>query len=253
MLAHQRRKNNQSALAVDWGRLSDVGYVSHRADLIEHFERMGERGISANQATHILERLLLRDATHVSPMNLYWPHFSKAFKNRATAKFSRLLSLESESADGASAGKIRDALLATAVEGRAALMSGYLAEELANVLGASAADMDTTISLSNLGLDSLMTVELKNRIEQETGVNLPIMEIMRGPSLDELSQLVVKQFDGPTADGTDIGPAEKIEPSVMEELDAATPEMQSAEELLARIDELSEEEIDAAMSQIQDE
>ena len=47
--------------------------------------------------------------------------------------------------------------------------------------GRPAEVLDPKQPLSDLGLDSLMAVELKNRIEAEFGVSVPVTSISKGP------------------------------------------------------------------------
>ena len=47
-----------------------------------------------------------------------------------------------------------------------------------------------------MGLDSLMMVELKNRIEKEAFISLSTVELMVGPSIRELSKVLLDQFTG---------------------------------------------------------
>ncbi len=245
-LAHQLRKQGIPALTIDWGRIADVGYVSRRQDLSDYFDKIGEMGVRSEQGTYIVEQLLLRDATHATAMNLYWPNFSKAFTNRAKGKFSTLVNVDQDSGKATTHANIRHVIGMADPENRPSLLTRYLTEELANVLGAQPDELDSDVSLNTLGLDSLMTVELKNRIEQEAGVNLPIMEIMRGPSLEEMSAMVLRQLEGDTT-SNDGQP-------VADEAVVATPDdEQSVESLLDRIDEMSEEEIEAAMQQLEND
>ena len=46
--------------------------------------------------------------------------------------------------------------------------------------------IDPAAPLTGIGLDSLMAVELKNQIDDDLGVALPLAELLYGPSLDEL-------------------------------------------------------------------
>ena len=54
------------------------------------------------------------------------------------------------------------------------------------MLGLSASKLDVQQPLSNLGLDSLMAVELKNRIAVDLGVNVPMVTFLRDPASNRL-------------------------------------------------------------------
>jgi phthiocerol/phenolphthiocerol synthesis type-I polyketide synthase D len=79
-----------------------------------------------------------------------------------------------------------EALLAGPVESRPPLIGTYLRAEAARVLGMPAERFDAAAPLSSYGFDSLMAVQLKNRIEADLGVILPMTRFLHGPSVDEL-------------------------------------------------------------------
>ena len=71
--------------------------------------------------------------------------------------------------------------------GRPALLEALLRDKVARVLGTSPDRLDGDKPLSQLGIDSLMAVELRNWLEGELQVDLPIVELMRSPSVSGLA------------------------------------------------------------------
>jgi hypothetical protein len=72
-------------------------------------------------------------------------------------------------------------------------------------MGASVEKVDLAKPLTDLGVDSLMAVELKNWVEGELRVTVPIAEVIQGPSVDRLTDILLDQLyksAGPTAPGT---------------------------------------------------
>ena len=63
--------------------------------------------------------------------------------------------------------------------------------------------LDPTMPLSSFGFDSLMAVQLKNRIEVDLYAVLPMIEFLQGPSVDELSATLLQAVDL-TASGADL-------------------------------------------------
>ena len=52
-----------------------------------------------------------------------------------------------------------------------------------------------------MGIDSLLAVELKARIERELGVAIPLLQLIKGPSLSELAGVLAASMAGDGAPG----------------------------------------------------
>jgi acyl carrier protein len=79
---------------------------------------------------------------------------------------------------------MQDLLAATAPR-RHALLLAHVQKSLAQVMALDAPELDPEESLSNLGLDSLMALELQHSLEESFGTKLPIELLMGMPSLNE--------------------------------------------------------------------
>ena len=128
------------------------------------------------------------------------------------------------------------------------LLEAYIRDLLARAMGTSPARIDSQQSLRNLGLDSLIAVEVRNRINAELGMNVPLAKFMQGDSsINALAVYAAERLtetnrgeQGKTSghsSGNGMMPAAEPSPP-LSGADAA--------DLLERIDELSEEELDRA-------
>ena len=73
-------------------------------------------------------------------------------------------------------------------EGEArALVAGLLAGEVARIFRLPPEDIELTRPLDELGLDSMMSLDLRMSIEKRFGVELPIVAISAGVSLNDLA------------------------------------------------------------------
>jgi acyl carrier protein len=77
---------------------------------------------------------------------------------------------------------------------RQVMVEKYLSESLARVFGLSSDKFDPGLSLYNLGLDSLTAVELKNRVETELLVVIPLEKLLQGPSVRQLGVEILEQL-----------------------------------------------------------
>jgi acyl carrier protein len=95
---------------------------------------------------------------------------------------------------------VRKDILAAEPEERRPLVEEFLIEQIAQVLKCSPSRVDAHQPLNRLGIDSLMAVELKNRVEADLETNLPVTALLQGPSLSQLAAQLLEGLDAPAAD-----------------------------------------------------
>ena len=134
------------------------------------------------------------------------------------------------------------ALLAAEPAERRRLLQSYLSEQVARVLGLAASKLDLQQPLSNLGLDSLMAVELKNRIAVDLKVNVPVVKFLQGFSVD---QAVTQVLDQLAAEARQ--PVGAARPGNYHSR-RSTSTTENAEQLLANLDQLSDEKVDSLLT-----
>jgi acyl-CoA synthetase (AMP-forming)/AMP-acid ligase II/acyl carrier protein len=94
---------------------------------------------------------------------------------------------------------IRKALLALKPDERPAVLEVYLKEQVAAALNIAPSMLRPRKPLTSLGIDSLMAVELKNRIESDLGAALPATVFLQGYNLSQLAEQVSNQLGTPPA------------------------------------------------------
>jgi hypothetical protein len=72
----------------------------------------------------------------------------------------------------------RAALLAASPSERRAMVEAYLRQELARLLGAPVSADDMEMPVQALGLDSLMAIQVRNRVETGLGVALSLVDFL---------------------------------------------------------------------------
>ena len=213
-LAHHRRALGLPGLAINWGHLGGVGYLARRRQLGERLERQGVRSFTIRQALTLLERSIRRGVVQVSVMRMDWSTWrGLGLTGRVSPRFADLLERAGPaSGDDRRAGlsafeSVREAGPAE----RPARVADLLRSKVARILGADPAALDGERTLLDLGLDSLMAVELRNWIETELRANLPIVELMRSPDLVRLAARLADSIGASPADAPSAGPAENVE------------------------------------------
>jgi natural product biosynthesis luciferase-like monooxygenase protein len=95
----------------------------------------------------------------------------------------------------------RNALLLHEPQERSNLLETYICEQVARVLELAPSKIDVQQPVNTIGLDSLMAIQLKNRIEGDLGVNVPVATFLRGASIAQLTLQLLPQLS--TVSGTD--------------------------------------------------
>ncbi|WP_414587921.1 SDR family NAD(P)-dependent oxidoreductase [Scytonema sp. PCC 10023] len=197
-LAHHRSTRGLPALTINWGVIADVGFVARQGEVGEHLQRVGAKSLPSLQALSMLEEFFRVEAvqTMVAPMN--WQRWCQVHAAGASPRFSYLVGEEAVCEEAGDRNSEREtlgnALMAARPTEHQQLVESRLLEQVARVLGTSAAKLDSSKPLTNLGLDSLMAVELSNRLEKALDVSVPTMKLMGGLSISQLAKELVEQL-----------------------------------------------------------
>ena len=241
-LAHHRRALGQPGLSINWGAWSGEGFADTVGGkrLAARLALLGIRSIVPAKALEALGQLLGQGATQVLAVPVDWAQY-RAFYSAGSGVplLSELARAAVEAAPpGGRTGERREALLAADPEERVHLLQTYLGEQVARSLGLSPSKLDPQQPLSELGVDSLMAVELKNRIAVDLKVNVPVVKFLQGFSVDQVVKQVLLEL---AAEGED--PAPPPMPTT-----APSGESQEAARLLANLDQLSDEQVSALLA-----
>ncbi|MDQ2626064.1 MAG: acyl carrier protein, partial [Actinomycetota bacterium] len=139
-------------------------------------------------------------------------------------------------------GGLFEAVQAADAQERQRLLETYLRDLVAGKLGLAPSGLDVTAPLNNLGVDSLITLELRIQVERELGIVVPVARLLDGPSVDSLAGWLSEQL----AAGEH---AERIPvPGTGAAPDVALPTPES--DVLAQVSDLSDEAVDALLAKM---
>jgi NAD(P)-dependent dehydrogenase (short-subunit alcohol dehydrogenase family)/acyl carrier protein len=245
-LAAYRRSRGLPGLTVSWGYLGQVGFVARHDDIAKRFKAMGVTPVSPQDALLLLGRFLRTDPVHTGVMRVEWRKWGEGIPfDVVTPRFQHLIEehaagAESSQSSGATLRALREAKPAE----RRKMLETLVRNQVARVLGIVPSKLDVEKPLSELGLDSLMAVELKNWVESDLRLNLPTVELLSGPSVVKLTEIMLKQF---SKDDTDVSTDADEQASDTAAADA--PEADVPEDV--DVDSLSDDEVDAMLEKLE--
>jgi acyl transferase domain-containing protein/NADPH:quinone reductase-like Zn-dependent oxidoreductase/acyl carrier protein len=198
-LAHHRHFLGLPALSVDWGVVSDTGYVSRNTELRQKLDQLGFSPLPAQQMLDMLGVLLREGATQVGIGNLNWQQLAKIPMIGSSKRFSFLLKPELSDRDTANGAWLIDAIMAVDPSERQAFLENHVREQLARVLDTSPSKIDVDTPLINLGLDSLMAVEMGHRMQSQLGISIPAVKFLEGMTTAGMTKYLIEHLCGDEA------------------------------------------------------
>ncbi|MEU6937523.1 amino acid adenylation domain-containing protein [Streptomyces rubiginosohelvolus] len=194
-LAHHRRAQGLPALSLDWGPWA-TGMIEELG-LVEHYvQSRGMSSLSPDTGMAVLERVIGQDhAQLVVATVVDWQVFL-AWYPSPPPLVADLAAAAVPPTDTTSGNGFLDTFRTTGEEARRALVTERFAALAATVLRTGADRIDPATGLGELGLDSLLAMELRARIHAELGVALPVVALLSGTPAGELAG---RLHDGLTA------------------------------------------------------
>jgi acyl-CoA synthetase (AMP-forming)/AMP-acid ligase II/acyl carrier protein len=188
-LARYRRTIGLPGLSIGWGAFSDVGMAA-TGGYLERLAAQGVGSLTLAQGIDVLDRLIGSDVAHIGVVPFDVRQWTDVHPEAArSTRLARLVApsrqLENEAREP------RRTFLAAAADARVPMMESLIRGHVARALRLPEERIDSDTPFRSLGLDSLMGLEVRNRLEVELGVALPATLIWRDPTLSALAQHLV--------------------------------------------------------------
>jgi acyl transferase domain-containing protein len=200
-LAHHRQERGLRAISINWGPWAEGGMAAAVGSQGQRrWAAQGFGHLTPAQGLQILERLIVTDAAQVVALPLDWSAYARQFAPGAIPPlFAHLASTEAAqppaAAAGTPVGALRERLNQATPGERLQLLQDYIRAQATNVLGLPPTQ---TISLQQplgeLGLDSLMAVELRNVLGAAVGLTLPTTIVFEHPTIARLAVCLAREL-----------------------------------------------------------
>ncbi|MEG8281346.1 type I polyketide synthase, partial [Streptomyces sp. AHA2] len=256
--AARRRAQGRPTTSLAWGlwHQAGIGMTSHLGTAeLARMRRQGIAPMPCDQGMALLDTVLARPAGDFVPVLLDLRAVQKEADQagEVPALFRALLRARPRRAVGGSGpgdgpggagGGLRERLLATPGEQRTELVTDMVLGEVATVLGLpGTGTLVPQQVLKDLGLDSLMAVELRRRLCAQTGLSLPATLAFDHPTPEHITRLVLSRMDLPSTPAPASGTAADHDPASLPSWSdpAETQEEErSVDEINAELDALLE-------------
>ncbi|WP_188114006.1 type I polyketide synthase [Streptomyces apricus] len=232
-LAHHRHAQGLPATVVNWGFWDSVGMVARKEEEDERtLLPQGMASFSPADGLALLGRILAEGRVQTAVLPADWPAWARAYPRAATAPLlqhltgdrsgRRVPSSEERVVEPAAPSQVAEpaaqppvaapVVTATAPEPVAAAqptsqapassqavpsseLLDFLKQEVAVVMGLRAERINVSRPLNRLGMDSLMAVELRNRIERRYQIKLPMVQLLKDGTVTTVAQALATELN----------------------------------------------------------
>lgn len=189
-LAHSLRAKGVPAISINWGALGESGVVARDERLVGMLASAGITALSDAEAIAALEQTLRRDDAQTGIFKVEWGRWFEAHPHLADDPRFQALRRGAEDAVGNDAvSQIRSSLAGASKEQRLRAIEEHLQDVLAATLKMAKETVPLDRKLNELGVDSLMVLELSLGIQDRIGITFSAMEFLKGPSLQQLAAM----------------------------------------------------------------
>lgn len=239
-LVEHRRAQALPALSIAWGPWSEVGMAAD----VHNLQRLAQHGmgmVPPDKGLDLLEDLILERKTGAMgalPMN--WDVWARTRGYAAqTPYFASLLSGLQGASSGGNGRVTRASLTGKSPDEQMELLLAAIRRTVCNTLMIDADHVELDAPLISIGLDSIVSLELKDRIESSIDVIVRTNALVSGKSIRDLAeQFRAELTDTPKETGS----------AATQTVGTLVPGANGYEAVLERIDDLTNAEIEAILS-----
>ncbi len=219
-LAYYRQSKGLAALVINWGALGGEGYVARNERVAEYLARQGTTPLTPGEVVVLMESFLNAGTTQAMALRVDWTKWRQSFRGSQESPLLENIfaaGIEGPESNGAKSDwrvKIEAAPAAERID----VIGHAVRDVVGSVLRVKPEGLRLDQPLTDLGLDSLMAVEIENSIESAIGVALPPASLMRARTIGQIAMLISEHMGG-AADGASATPVVTVEPESADKVD----------------------------------
>ena len=236
-LAHYRRAHGLPAISINWGAWKKVGMALTVGGKRE--SQWAVKGLNALAPQLMLDALdvaLGQRPAQIGVFSVDWPTFLRQFDDEARPQFFEAFSPKHEHSHRAQQ-RFLQQFEAMPFHTRREFLLRRLGEQVAEVLGiSSSVEIDLQRGFFDMGMDSLTSMELRNRLQSMLECSLPTTIAFKYPTVESLGNYVLSEILSREVPA--VSSQKSLKPSDI-----------PCDKLLNEVKQLSEQELEAIIAQ----
>lgn len=201
-LANYRRSLALPAAAIEWGPWAGLSMSTAGEEQRGRLEESYGLGrLSLEEGLEAFGHFLAGKPVQIGCIPVQWPSYFQRFPESVPPPFYRDLQIELETSGPTRQRRPQktppEGRIGPAALGGRRRLTERLAEEVSSVLGVDPSDLATDQPVYRLGVDSLMSIELRNRLQARLGVEVPMAQFLAGPSIEQIASMLLESREQP--------------------------------------------------------
>ncbi|MEM9216874.1 MAG: amino acid adenylation domain-containing protein [Cyanobacteria bacterium P01_F01_bin.150] len=186
-LVHYRRSLGLPGLTINWGPWAEIGMASRLgANYQAQIASSGINFIPPEKGIKALNCLMSRPESQIGVFDIDWYQFEQRLPhNIYLPLLAELISVKSIPIEEKNNSLLSDFKNLSTPE-RAKKLNNYLQDCVAKALGMRINQIDVDQPLMSMGVDSLMAIEIRNQVQTDLEVDIPITKLMEDINLTTL-------------------------------------------------------------------
>lgn len=197
--AHYRRSLGLPATTVNWGALAEVGVAARNPAVEQVLASAGIRSLPIQQALAAVGRVLEHPQAQVGVFDVDWQKWTAALPQMAALPvFQDVIAASAKTQAGrvlSPAMRLKCKLALLEHHERQEYLQSVITEALAQVLQLPVSQIGPEAQIAHLGLDSLMTVELRNSLQGKHGIEISAVGLLKGGTISYLASQTLAKLE----------------------------------------------------------
>lgn len=189
--AHRLRSQGVPAISINWGALAETGVVARSEGLAHLLDSTGVEGLSNTEALRVLGMAIASESPQLAAIRVDWTRWKEAFPKLVhDSRFQAHAEGQGGDSTNPVTVELQEELSSLDVEAQIKLLEGKVANVLSEVLKLQASQIKSESRISEMGVDSLILMELGLALKHQTGVVFSGMEFLKGPSVRWIAETI---------------------------------------------------------------
>jgi acyl transferase domain-containing protein/threonine dehydrogenase-like Zn-dependent dehydrogenase/NAD(P)-dependent dehydrogenase (short-subunit alcohol dehydrogenase family) len=193
-LAKLRRRNGLTASVIQWGVLGETGIVARDANTAKYLEQMGLTAMSIDDALLGLREVIHGDVESLTVAEADWSRFAASLVPMAGDRRITLLTDAAGSATSGAGAEVIELFKGLSDEGRREHIQALLVQIVTGVMQMEEPSFAISQPLHEVGMDSIMGLEIAASLERALGLRLSALDLAVGPSIEQLAQTILDRL-----------------------------------------------------------